>query len=104
MPVTISHGSNQYGEESLSANAIANLGTHLAHVLTGSDWRGIAFLFGGNHRDCVIVSHRKAGKIAAILGRAAQHRLMPPDSAKDARALSTAAQRAASARQPWEWS
>ncbi|MEU7240308.1 DUF7739 domain-containing protein [Streptomyces sparsogenes] len=103
MPVRISHGSDDRGEECRSANSIALLGQHLAHVLPSSDWRTIAFLFNGNLRDVAVVMPRKAGKIAAVLRRGAQHRLMPPDWAKDAQALADAAGRAAAARELWEW-
>ncbi|WP_445520459.1 DUF7739 domain-containing protein [Streptomyces sp. NEAU-174] len=100
----ISHGTDSNGEVRRSYTTMHNLGQQLAHVLSARDWRTIAFLFDGNACDVVIVAPRKAGKIAVVLSRAAQHRLMPSDWAKDAQALADSAQRAATARQPWEWS
>ncbi|MFF6847118.1 MULTISPECIES: hypothetical protein [Streptomyces] len=105
MPVTISHGTNKYGEEAFSATTIANLGQHLAHVLSSRDWRTVAFLFNGQLRGPVTVPPRKAGQVSAALGRAVGHPLMPRGVWTEyAQAFADAAQRAATARQPWEWS
>ncbi|MER7794876.1 hypothetical protein [Streptomyces sp. NPDC097640] len=104
MGINVSHGANQYGEERRSATTIANLGKQLAHVLPSGDWRTIAFLFDGKVRCPLAVPPRKALKIAGVLQRAAVNPLMPRDWAEDAQAFATAARRAATARQPWEWS
>jgi hypothetical protein len=99
MGICISHGDGK----TRSALTISNLGEQLAHVLPARDWRRIAHLFGGGFADIAEIPHREAGKIAAILHQAAQHRLMPTDWATLARIFADAAQRASRARQTWTW-
>lgn len=103
MGINVSHGANAYGEERRSATTIGNLGQQLCNVLSGRDWAKVAHLFDGHVRTPVTVQPTHAREIAAILHRAATHRLMPRDWASDAAAFANAAGRAASARQLWTW-
>lgn len=93
---TISHGIRN----TRSATTIHNLAQHLAHVLPASDWRTIEPVFGDRSGD----PHNDARRIAAVLRRAASHRKMPRDWGQLAREFADAAQKAANARQAWEWS
>ncbi|WP_329623398.1 hypothetical protein OG357_25705 [Streptomyces sp. NBC_01255] len=103
MGINVSHGSNQWGEERRSATSVANLGKHLAHVLTSRDWDVVADLFDGTFRDEEYVPPAEARQIAAVLYKAADHRLMPSDWGSDARLFADAAARAATAGQSWHW-
>ncbi|MFP8944724.1 hypothetical protein ACLIYM_25275 [Streptomyces fenghuangensis] len=103
MGVTISHASGG-SHMHRSYGHIADLGKHLAHVLPGRDWRHLRELFDGRFADQIVTSHRKAGRIADILTRAATDHRMPPHMASDARTIADTARRAAHARQPWIWS
>lgn len=100
MGIRISHSTGQ----SRSALTISNLGEQLAYVLPARDWRQISHLFGGSFSDVAEIPHREAGKIAAILRKAARHRLMPANWADLARIFADAADRAHRARQAWTWS
>lgn len=89
-----------------SADAIQEVGQQVAHVVTAKDWRTVQPLFHlANRADGPFtVPAREAGRMALVLGKAAAHSLMPAAWAGDVAALAKAAQRAATARQPWEWS
>ncbi|MEU3990112.1 hypothetical protein AB0F24_17345 [Streptomyces platensis] len=97
---TISHGIRN----TRSATTIHNLAQHLAHVLPASDWRIIEPVFGDRSGDPFRIPHNDARQIAAVLRRAANHRKMPADWGDLAREFADAAQKAANARQSWEWS
>ncbi|MEU6170171.1 DUF7739 domain-containing protein [Streptomyces tanashiensis] len=103
MGINVSHGSNQWGEERRSATSVANLGKHLAHVLTSRDWDVVADLFDGTFADQEDIPPAEARRIAAVLYKAADHRLMPSDWGSDARLFADAANRAATAGQNWRW-
>ncbi|MGW2920399.1 DUF7739 domain-containing protein [Streptomyces angustmyceticus] len=100
---TISHGTEANGLISPSYRSISVLGQHLAYVLPARDWRSMAPAFGNRSGDPFTVPAAKAAHIAGLLRVAAGHRLMPHDRAQLARQLADAADRAAKARQPWEW-
>ena len=99
MGISISHGV----PSTRSALTISNLGQHLAHTLTGSEWREVAYLFDG--RLCVPVTTppAQAGRIAWILQKAAFHRAMDREWGELATLLAASARRAAAAGQNWEW-
>lgn len=99
---TISHGTATHIRRSYTS--IAQLGDQLAHVLPGRDWRVLAPRFARRSEAWITVSHRDAGGMARALRAAADHRKMPADWARLARELADAAQKAANARQAWEWS
>ena len=99
MGISISHGA----KAPRSALTIANLGQQLAHVLPASQWREISDLFDGAFADTASIPPREAGRIGDILHTAARHRLMPADWGQLATDIGDAAQRAARARQNWEW-
>ncbi|MFD8545642.1 hypothetical protein [Streptomyces sp. NPDC059649] len=96
---TISHGVTK----SRSATTLNTLAQHLAHVLPASDWRTLEPVFGDRPRGPFRVPHNDARQIAAALRRAAGHRKMPADWGALAREFADAAQKAADARQAWEW-
>lgn len=100
MGISISHGV----PNTRSATTIANLGQHLAHALTGSEWREVAHLFDGRLRAPVHTPAAEAGRIADILHKAANSRAMEPGWGELATLLGDAANRAARAGQTWEWS
>jgi hypothetical protein len=100
MGISISHGV----PSTRSALTIANLGQHLAHALTGSEWRQISYLFDGRFADVVSIPPREASRIGDLLHKAAGHRTMEPGWGDLATLLGDAAERAARARQNWEWS
>jgi hypothetical protein len=99
MGISISHGV----PSTRSALTISNLGQHLAHALTGSDWREIAHLFDGHLRAPVYTPPAEAGRIGELLAKAANHRAMDPEWAQLATLLAASAKRAAAAREAWEW-
>ncbi|MCQ8831777.1 DUF7739 domain-containing protein [Streptomyces malaysiensis] len=89
-----------------SADAIQEVGQQVAHVATGKDWRTVQPLFQlANRADGPFtIPAREAGRMAAVLEKAAGHSLMPIAWRTEVASLADAAQRAATARQPWEWS
>jgi hypothetical protein len=97
--ISISHGV----PSTRSALTISNLGQHLAHTLTSSEWREISHLFDGHLYTPVSTPPAKAGRIAALLMKAASSRAMDPEWGQLAALLGGAANRAARARQNWEW-
>ena len=100
---TISHA--PYGETiRRSATSICNLGTQLAHVMPGRDWRLVRELFEPKPGDPFDVDWRRAGLIADALNLAAVHPLMPADWGELARQIAAAADTAAKNREPWHWS
>ncbi|WP_030757318.1 hypothetical protein [Streptomyces sp. NRRL F-5135] len=100
MGISISHGM----PSTRSATTIANLGQHLAHALTSSEWREIAYLFDARRLDVpVSTPPAKAARVSSLLTKAATHRSMDPDWAQLATLLADSAQRAARAGETWEW-
>ncbi|MFJ4637582.1 hypothetical protein ACIP69_18400 [Streptomyces hygroscopicus] len=109
---TISHGNSQRGKNYRSAGAMHDVGQQVAHIVTAKEWRTVEKLFKlANSGDGPFtIPHREAGKMAAVLRKAASHPLMPRSfvgdslvSADAVRELADAAQRAATVRQSWEW-
>lgn len=99
MGISISHGV----QNTRSATTIANLGKHLAHALTSSDWREVSPLFDGSVRTPLTVRPADAGRIGDILNSAAARRAMDPEWGELASEFGNAAARAARAGQNWEW-
>jgi hypothetical protein len=100
MGISISHGV----PSTRSATTIANLGQHLAHVLTGSEWREVGHLFDGRLYTPIHTPPAQAGRIGELLHKAARHRAMETGWGDLAILLGDAAKRAARAGQSWEWS
>lgn len=103
---SISHGNSPRGTNYRSAGAMVEVGQQVAHLVTGAEWRTVKKLFKlANSGDGPFaISHRDAGRMAAVLHKAAGHPKMPVSFQGPIREVADAAQRAASARQPWEWS
>ncbi len=99
MGISISHGV----PSTRSALTIYNLGQHLAHTLTATEWREISDLFDGRFADTAHIPPHEAGRIGDLLHKAARHRAMPTNWGDLAILLGDAARRAARARQNWEW-
>ncbi len=99
MGISISHGV----PSTRSALTISNLGQHLAHTLTGSEWREVAYLFDGRLTVPVTTPAAQAGRVGALLSKAAGHRAMDREWAQLANLLAESARRAAAAGQNWEW-
>lgn len=99
----VSHGTDQDGEFRRSYTSMSNLAQQLAHVLSASDWRSIAYLFNCPSGDPFTVDPAEAGRIARVLRTAAVHRLMPGDWGATTDELADAAGRAAAAGEPWTW-
>lgn len=100
MGISISHGV----PSTRSALTISNLGTHLAHALTSTEWREISHLFDGHVRTPVYTPASEAGRVGELLHKAARHRAMETGWGELATLLGDAAKRAALAGQTWEWS
>jgi hypothetical protein len=100
MGISISHGV----PSARSSLTISNLGQHLAHTLTSSEWREIDDLFGGGFKDVASIPPHEASRIGDLLHKAASHRLMDPDWGRLAEEIGDAANRAAVSGQSWEWS
>ncbi|WP_405888848.1 hypothetical protein OG762_36850 [Streptomyces sp. NBC_01136] len=100
MGISISHGV----PSTRSALTISNLGKHLAHALTGSEWREISHLFDGRLYTPVHTPSAQAGRIGDLLHKAARHRAMEAEWGDLAILLGDAAHRAARAGQTWKWS
>ena len=99
MGISISHGV----PSTRSALTISNLGTHLAHALTGSEWQEVAHLFDGHLSVPVFTPPGQAGRIGQLLSKAAASRAMNPEWGQLASLLAASANRAATAGQTWEW-
>lgn len=99
----ISHGTNASGEFRRSYTSMSNLAQQLAHVLSAADWRSIAYLFNRPDGDPFTVAPAEAGRVARVLCRAADHRLMPGDWVTTVEELADTAIRAATANEPWTW-
>lgn len=100
----ISHGTDRNGEIQRSHTTISNLAQAVADVLPGRDWRILAPVLNYRSGDAFFsVPAAEAGRIAGLLRKAASHRRMPRDWGDLARELADAADRAANARQSWEW-
>ncbi|MFF8589979.1 hypothetical protein ACF061_00825 [Streptomyces sp. NPDC015220] len=99
MGISISHGV----PNTRSATTIATLGQHLAHTLTSSEWREVRHLFDGRLYTPLVTPPAEAGRVAALLMKAASSRAMNPEWAQLATLLGGAANRAAQARQNWVW-
>ena len=99
MGISISHGV----PSTRSALTIANLGTHLAHALTGSEWCEVRHLFDGRLTVPVSIPPAQAGRVGDLLDKAASNRAMDPEWGQLASLIAAAAQRAAGAGQMWEW-
>ncbi|MBZ6102725.1 hypothetical protein [Streptomyces olivaceus] len=99
MGVSISHGV----PSTRSATTIANLGQHLAHALTSSEWREVAYLFDGKLYTPVHTPPQQAGRVAALLAKAANSRAMDREWAQLATLLAASARRAHTANETWEW-
>jgi hypothetical protein len=97
--ISISHGV----PSTRSATQIGNLGQHLAHTLSGSEWREIAHLFDGRLSAPVYTPPTQASRIGALLHKPAGHPAMDPGWGDLASLLGDAAQHAARAGQNWEW-
>lgn len=99
----ISHGTDQHGEIRRSYTSVSNLGQQVAHVLPASDWRNISHLFGRRSSEPFTVPASEAGRVAKVLRKAAKHRLMPRDWAREAVAFADAADEAACRGAEWKW-
>lgn len=99
MGISISHGV----PATRSALTIANLGQHLAHALTASEWREIKHLFDGRLYTPVYTPPAQAGRIGDLLHKAADSPAMDSGWADLAITLADSANRAARAGQNWEW-
>jgi hypothetical protein len=99
MGISISHGV----PSTRSALTISNLGQHLAHALSGSEWAEMRYLFDGSLSVPVSTPPAKAGRIASLLTKAAGHRAMDREWGQLATTLATSAQWAASVSETWEW-
>lgn len=99
MGISISHGV----PSTRSALTISNLGQHLAHALTGSEWRELAHLFDGRLYTPVYTPPAQAGRIGELLHKAAGHRAMEPGWGDLAILIGDSANRAARAGQSWVW-
>ena len=99
MGISISHGV----PSTRSATTIANLGKHLAHALTGTEWREVAYLFDGRLYTPIHTPPAQAGRVAGLLFKAAASRAMDREWAQLANLLAGSARRAHSAGQNWEW-
>lgn len=109
---SISHGNGARGTIYRSGSAMHEVGQQVAHLVTASDWRVVKDLFHLAQRadGPFSIPASKAGPMAAVLRKAADHPLMPATfqgdglvSAPAVRELADAAGRAAAAREPWEW-
>ncbi|MGW5636449.1 DUF7739 domain-containing protein [Streptomyces sp. NPDC003832] len=99
MGISISHGV----PSTRSATTLANLGNHLAHTLSGSEWREVAHLFDGHLYTPVHTPPGQAGRIATLLHKAANSRAMDREWSQLANLLAGSAQRAAEAGETWSW-
>jgi hypothetical protein len=97
--ISISHGV----PSTRSALTIENLGKHLAHALTSSEWRELAYLFDGHLHTPVYTPPAEAGRIGDLLAKAATSRRMDSDWGQLANFLASSARRAANAGEQWEW-
>lgn len=103
MAWNISHGTDRNNEVLTSYSHMGSLCEHLTHVLSSREWRVLKPAFGTRSGDPFRISPKDAGRMATVLHAAATHHLMPAEFARTARDLADAANRAANARQPWEW-
>jgi hypothetical protein len=99
MGISISHGA----PSTRSATTIENLGKQLAHALSSSEWREVAYLFDGRISMPVSTPPGQASRVAAILEKAAASRAMEPEWGQLAALIAASARRADAAGEDWEW-
>lgn len=87
-----------------SALTISNLGQHLAHTLTGSEWREISHLFDGRFSDVAEIPADEASRIGDLLEKAAGSRAMDPEWGVLAAEIADGANQSARAGRDWTWS
>jgi len=98
---TISHGTAAIHP---SYTTVARLADQLAHVLPAADWGVLRPLIDRLSGDPFTIPASEAGRIAAVLDRAASHPLMPRDWRELTCDLAAAARRASTAGDAWAWS
>lgn len=98
--------SNSHDTTCRSATLMYEASRHVSYVVSAGDWRIVRTLFQfANTGDGPFqIPHRDAGHMALVLRKAAGHPKMPTSFQGAIRELAAAAQRAATARQSWEWS
>ncbi|MFE7268525.1 hypothetical protein ACFU9B_42250 [Streptomyces sp. NPDC057592] len=101
---TISHGTPTSAPTTRSYTWIGTVAENLAHALTARDWALLRPVFHRGSGDPFSISPDGARTTSGLLRRAAGSGLMTPDTAKDALLLADAADRAAAAGRPWQWS
>jgi hypothetical protein len=84
---------------------MVELGQHVAHIVTASEWRTIQPLFhNANRGDGPFdIAARDAARMAQIFRTAAASPRMPVFWATSARELADVAERHAQSGQPWPW-
>lgn len=89
-----------------SATAMHELGQHVAHVVSASDWRTVQPLFHSAQwaDGPFTLTARAAGSIARVFRTAAAHQLMPGYWADSARELAAVAEQHAATGRAWRWS
>ncbi|MDF3141053.1 MULTISPECIES: hypothetical protein [unclassified Streptomyces] len=103
MTWAISHGTREGGQFSCAYSSMATLAQHLAHVLSAAEWRSIRRLFCRPPGAPIRVHPVDASRIADLLFKASNHKLMPDVWAVMAYDLAMTAGRAAGSREPWTW-
>ncbi|WP_330435514.1 hypothetical protein OIC43_31000 [Streptomyces sp. NBC_00825] len=101
---TISHGTPTGAPTTRSYNWIGTVAENLANALTSRDWALLRPVFNRGSGDPFDISPDGARTTAALLRQAAESGLMTPETAKDARLLADAADRAATVGHLWQWS
>lgn len=98
--------SNSHDTTYRSATLMHEASRHVSYVVSAGDWRTVRnlFQFANTGDGPFQIPHRDAGRMAGVLRKAAGHPKMPVSFQGPIRELADAAQRAASARQSWEWS
>ncbi|WP_394426934.1 DUF7739 domain-containing protein [Streptomyces sp. SGAir0957] len=102
--LTTSHGSDFFGVDTYSTQALRDLATHLPWALNAEEHRPLTDLLEHAGSSEQIIEPAQAAHLATLLRRAATSRRLQPKYRETAARLHRAAATSAASREPWVWS
>ncbi|MFE3603443.1 hypothetical protein ACFXP3_10310 [Streptomyces sp. NPDC059096] len=103
MHVTVSHGSDFFGVDTIPVKALRDLGVHVRGVLPHADHPPLTAILDTAGQDEHTLDPGHAALLAVLLRRAADHRRLGKPHRQTALQLGIAAAAAAADSQPWTW-
>ncbi|MET9957102.1 hypothetical protein ABZ135_36880 [Streptomyces sp. NPDC006339] len=101
--VTISHGSDFFGVDTIAVTALRALSQHVRAVLPSDDHPPLTAILDDAGERPHILDTAQAALLAVLLHRAAAHRKLPRQCRDVATLLGIAAATAATDTTPWTW-